>query len=126
MISNKNNLLAPKNKRYHALWFSGLSSLVNQNSPKLEFMETWVPGADTSTTNDISILQNLFLGITGESFIFLFVLHREFAEFSFELHQLFEFDIGVVHADLFMEGEEGYWRGEVFARFCSDTDDFET
>ncbi|RUS20190.1 hypothetical protein BC937DRAFT_86211 [Endogone sp. FLAS-F59071] len=57
MIANKDGLFAAQDQWDHTFWFSRLRGFVDEDGAKLEFREAWVAGTNTSTANDIGVLQ---------------------------------------------------------------------
>src|SRR5215469_798414 len=126
MVTDQNNLLASKYQWDHALGLGRLSRLIDQNRPKFELGEPRVTGTNASAANDVRVGQDFALSRTSELLELLFVLARQFTKLVLKLRELGEFDVGIVHSDLLVQGEEANWRLHVLARLGGDTNYLQT
>ena len=126
MITHKDNLLAAENQGDHALRLSRLGAFVDKDRPEFELGKTRVASTNTRAANDIGVCEDLALCGTSERLELLLILAAQFSKLALQLHKLVKLDIGVVHADLFVQGEEANLGLDILARLGSDTNDFET
>ena len=93
---------------------------INEDGPKLQFTEAWVPGSDASAAYDIGGAQYLLLALSYKRLVLPLVVRAELALFVLELDELLQLDMGRVVRYLLVERKEGDGRIEGLARLCAE------